>query len=63
VFVCRDRASQQQLALKRIAENGPEKDLVGFPLTALREMKILKALRHDNILNLKEIVTSKSKCF
>lgn len=28
-----------------------------FPLTALREIRLLKYLRHDNIVNLKEIVT------
>ncbi|OSX69103.1 hypothetical protein BU14_1859s0001, partial [Porphyra umbilicalis] len=29
----------------------------GFPLTALREIRLLKYLQHDNIVNLKEIVT------
>lgn len=31
-----------------------------FPLTALREIRLLKYLRHDNIVNLKEIVTGTS---
>lgn len=31
-----------------------------FPLTALREIRLLKYLRHDNIVNLKEIVTGMS---
>lgn len=30
-----------------------------FPITAIREIKILKKLKHENIVNLKEIVTSK----
>jgi len=30
----------------------------GFPITAIREIKILKELRHQNIVQLKEIVTS-----
>lgn len=30
-----------------------------FPLTAIREIKLLKLLRHENIVNLKEIVTGK----
>jgi cyclin-dependent kinase 12/13 len=34
-----------------------EKD--GFPITAIREIKILKELNHKNIIKLKEIVTSK----
>eukprot|EP01086_Lenisia_limosa_P004554 TRINITY_DN20026_c0_g1_i1.p1 TRINITY_DN20026_c0_g1~~TRINITY_DN20026_c0_g1_i1.p1 ORF type:complete len:323 (+),score=37.54 TRINITY_DN20026_c0_g1_i1:299-1267(+) len=31
----------------------------GFPITAIREIKILKMLKHPNIVCLKEIVTSK----
>lgn len=29
-----------------------------FPITAIREIKILKKLHHDNVIQLKEIVTS-----
>ena len=29
----------------------------GFPITALREIKLLKQLRHENIVYLKEIVS------
>ena len=29
-----------------------------FPITAIREIKILKKLQHDNVIQLKEIVTS-----
>eukprot|EP01132_Coremiostelium_polycephalum_P013201 gene13201-16105_t len=32
----------------------------GFPITAIREIKILKELDHKNIVRLKEIVTSKA---
>lgn len=30
-----------------------------FPITAIREIKILKILNHKNVVRLKEIVTSK----
>lgn len=30
-----------------------------FPITAIREIKILKKLQHSNVIKLKEIVTSK----
>ena len=33
-------------------------DKEGFPITAMREIKILKQLKHKNIVNLVEIVTS-----
>ena len=44
------------MALKKVRlEN--EKD--GFPITAVREIKILRQLNHKNIVNLREIVTDK----
>ena len=44
------------VALKKVRlENEKE----GFPITAVREIKILKQLHHRNIVNLKEIVTDK----
>lgn len=33
----------------------------GFPITAMREIKILKRLNHPNIVKLKEVVSSKRK--
>ena len=35
-----------------------DNDKEGFPITAMREIKLLKQLRHKNIVNLVEIVTS-----
>ena len=44
------------MALKKVRlENEKE----GFPITAIREIKILRQLNHANIVNLKEIVTDK----
>ncbi|CAG2166392.1 unnamed protein product, partial [Oppiella nova] len=44
------------VALKKVRlENEKE----GFPITAVREIKILRQLNHPNIVNLKEIVTDK----
>ena len=51
-----DRDTGEVVALKRI---NTEQEENGFPITAIREVKILKALNHPNIVNLKEIVTSK----
>lgn len=56
VFVGQDKVTRDIFALKRINTKQEEN---GFPITALREVKILKALHHPNIVNLKEIVTSK----
>ena len=34
----------------------------GFPITAIREIKLLKNLHHTNVINLREIVRSQSVC-
>jgi len=59
VFVAQDKTNREIVALKRINTQQEEN---GFPITAIREVKILKALgalKHENIVTLKEIVTSK----
>ena len=33
----------------------------GFPITAIREVKLLSMLQHENIINLREIVRSQSE--
>lgn len=48
----------EMVALKKVRlENEKE----GFPITAVREIKILRQLNHPNIVNLMEIVTDKQK--
>ena len=48
--------SGEVVALKKVRlENEKE----GFPITAVREIKILRQLNHKNIVNIKEIVTDK----
>ncbi|OAA75539.1 protein kinase [Akanthomyces lecanii RCEF 1005] len=49
-----------QVALKRIRMEG-ERD--GFPVTAVREIKLLQSLRHRNIVNLQEVMVEKNDCF
>lgn len=56
VFVGADKDTGDIVALKRI---NTEQEENGFPITAIREVKILKALNNPNIVRLKEIVTSK----
>ncbi|CAB4057572.1 metK [Lepeophtheirus salmonis] len=51
-----DIESPRVFALKKVRlENEKE----GFPITAVREIKILRQLRHKNIIQLREIVTDK----
>ncbi|XP_065340497.1 cyclin-dependent kinase 9-like isoform X2 [Cloeon dipterum] len=53
VFKARDRKNMKKfVALKKVLmENEKE----GFPITALRELKILQLLKHENVVNLIEI--------
>jgi serine/threonine protein kinase len=59
VFKATDPLSGNQVALKCIKMT---KENDGFPVTAVREIKLLKAMNHENIIALHEIVTySRSK--
>ena len=56
VYKAKEAASGDIVALKKVRTDH-EKE--GFPITAVREIKILRQLRHPNIVNLREIVTDK----
>lgn len=55
VYMAREIATGEIVALKKVRMDN-EKE--GFPITAIREIKILKKLQHENVIKLKEIVTS-----
>jgi cyclin-dependent kinase 12/13 len=57
VFKARDRVTKEVFAMKKIKM---DREKEGFPITALREIKLLKQMDHPNIIKLKEIITSKS---
>ena len=61
VFKAREKSNKQKIvALKKVLmENEKE----GFPITALREIRILQLLRHENIVNLIEICRTKATTF
>jgi cyclin-dependent kinase 12/13 len=54
------RRLEDQVALKRIRM---ESEKEGFPITALREIKLLKQLNHENIVRMREIVRSKGEFY
>ncbi|KAJ9211527.1 hypothetical protein DTO166G4_6807 [Paecilomyces variotii] len=58
VYKARSKRKGAIFALKKILMHN-EKD--GFPITALREIKLLKMLSHPNILQLQEMVVERPK--
>ena len=53
---CGHLIAGELVALKKVRmENEKE----GFPITAVREIKILRQLSHPNVVNLMEILTDK----
>ncbi|XP_051537108.1 cyclin-dependent kinase 9-like [Myxocyprinus asiaticus] len=60
VFKAKHRQTGKKVALKKVLmENEKE----GFPITALREIKILQLLKHENVVNLIEICRTKATQF
>ncbi|GMT03928.1 hypothetical protein PENTCL1PPCAC_26102 [Pristionchus entomophagus] len=57
VFKARCRTTGRKVALKRILL---ENELDGFPITALREVKMLQQLKHQHITELLDICSSRS---
>jgi len=53
VWKARDKILNETVALKRIRM---ESEKEGFPITAIREIKILKELNHKNVVKIKEVV-------
>ena len=58
VYKARNTITNVHVALKRIRMEA-ERD--GFPVTAMREIKLLQSLRHQNIVRLYEMMVSNGK--
>jgi hypothetical protein len=54
VYKAIDRIRGDKVALKYIKM---AKESQGFPVTALREIKLLKAMNHENIIRLHDVIT------
>lgn len=60
VYKAKNTETGALVALKRIRMEA-EKD--GFPVTAIREIKLLQSLRHPNVVDLIEMMVSRGKFF
>ena len=57
VYKCREISTNRILALKKIKILKSQEN-EGFPLNSIREIRILRSLRHDNIIGLRYIITT-----
>jgi cell division cycle 2-like len=53
VFRARDKETGEIVALKKLKL---DEEKFGFPITSLREINALMACRHENVVNIREIV-------
>ncbi|TKY85581.1 hypothetical protein EX895_005743 [Sporisorium graminicola] len=60
VFKARSERTGAIVALKKIRMDS-EKD--GFPVTAMREIKLLQALRHENVVRLHEMMVTRGSIY
>lgn len=60
VYKAKEKKTNTFVALKKVRL---EHESEGFPITAIREIKILRKLNHKNIIYLKEVVTDKEDIF
>ena len=58
VYKASHTASGRMVALKQIKMEGERE---GFPVTAMREVKLLQSLRHDNVVRLYEMMVSQGE--
>lgn len=56
VYKAKEKKTNTFVALKKVRL---EHESEGFPITAIREIKILRQLNHKNVVNLREVVTDK----
>lgn len=56
VFRARDKTTNEIVALKKLRL---QREKSGFPLTSVREIKILRSLQHPHIVNLREVVVGR----
>jgi cell division cycle 2-like protein len=57
VFRAREKQTGDIVALKKLKL---DEEKHGFPITALREINALMACRHDNVVNIREVVVGET---
>ena len=60
VYKAQDKVTKEYVALKKIRL---EKEDDGVPSTAIREISLLKSLKHPNVVELKEVLYSEKSLY
>lgn len=60
VYRARNKESSQVVALKQVRIS-PEDRQNGIPITALREISILRSLKHNNIINVSDVAVGETE--
>lgn len=63
VFKARDRRDQSVVALKKVKLNNNDTDEDGVPSSSLREIGLLKDLKHPNVLRLLDVQISETSLY
>ena len=56
VYLAVDKETGEEVALKKIKLEATKEKREGFPITAIREIRVLMELDHPNCVEMKEIV-------
>lgn len=60
VYRARNKESSQVVAVKQVRIS-PEDRQNGIPITALREISILRSLKHNNIINVSDVAVGETE--
>lgn len=60
VYRARNKKSSHVVALKQVRIS-PEDRQNGIPITALREISILRSLKHNNIINVSDVAVGETQ--
>lgn len=60
VYRARNKESSHVVALKQVRIS-PEDRQNGIPITALREISILRSLKHNNIINVSDVAVGETE--
>ena len=62
VWLAQDKETHEYVAIKKMKVDGQKEKRQGFPVTAIREIRVLQRLRHENIVHLREVSRSNGAC-